>query len=137
MSALALWREFRDLSIAKYKQIYDRLNIAFDLYSGESQFSQREMQRVIDELRDSGLLVPSDGAQVVELGDAIGNAIICKSDGSMLYLSRDIAAAMQRWEEYAFDKMYYIVANQQTHHFKQVCIPFNPCVYALYSCLQF
>jgi arginyl-tRNA synthetase len=119
-TALGLWKEFRDLSIIKYKEIYERLNIAFDIYSGESQFSQEQMQEVIQELRDSGLLVPSDGAQVVELGEAIGNAIICKSDGSMLYLSRDIAAAMQRYEEYVFDKMYYVVANQQTHHFNQV-----------------
>lgn len=119
-SALGLWKEFRELSIIKYKEIYERLNIAFDIYSGESQFSQSEMLEVIQELRDSGLLVLSEGAQVVELGDAIGNAIICKSDGSMLYLSRDIAAAMQRYEQYAFDEMYYVVANQQTHHFNQV-----------------
>lgn len=120
-SALALWREFRDLSIEKYKEIYHRLNIAFDIYSGESQFSLASMEKVIQELRDSGLLVLNDGAQVVELGKTLGNAIVCKSDGSMLYLSRDIAAAMQRYEEYAFDKMFYVVANQQTHHFQQVC----------------
>jgi len=119
--AIALWREFRDLSIEKYKEIYHRLNIAFDIYSGESQFSQSQMQSVIDELHDLGLLTPSNGAQVVDLnsrGDGV--AVIAKSDGSMLYLSRDIAAAMERYEQYKFDKMYYVVASQQVHHFRQL-----------------
>lgn len=89
------------------------------------------METVIQELEETGLLVAHEGAKIVELGSN-GNAIVCKSDGSMLYLSRDIAAAMQRFEEFQFDKMFYIVANQQTHHFKQVwsyvlcfsCLPY-------------
>ena len=121
VEAIKLWKEFRDLSIEKYKQIYDRLNVAFDIYSGESQYSLTQMQSVLNELKDLGLLVPCDGAQVVDLKpQGLGTAVIGKSDGSMLYLSRDIAAAIERHEQFQFDKMFYVVANQQDHHFKQL-----------------
>ncbi|KAI8904377.1 hypothetical protein EDD86DRAFT_213251 [Gorgonomyces haynaldii] len=119
--AYGLWKRFRDLSIVKYKQIYERLNISFDLFSGESQYSLSQMQDVMDELHDKNLLVTLDGAQVVDLKPwDIGTAVIGKSDGSLLYLSRDIAAAQDRKKNYGFDEMYYVVASQQDHHFKQL-----------------
>lgn len=116
---LALWSEFRNLSIVKYKEIYKRINCEFDIYSGESQYTLAQMSSVIRELEESGLLVRENGARVVHL-EGLTTALIEKSDGSMLYLSRDIAAAIDREQEFMFDRMFYIVGGQQDHHFKQL-----------------
>ncbi|KAJ3092046.1 hypothetical protein HK102_011252 [Quaeritorhiza haematococci] len=119
--AVAQWQEFRSLSIEKYKEIYGRLNVSFDVYSGESQYNLRQVQPILEELKDFGLLTPSEGAEVVDLKEHnLGVAIITKKDGSLLYLSRDIAAASQRQVMYHFDHMYYVVGSQQDHHFKQL-----------------
>ncbi|KAI3643375.1 hypothetical protein MP228_012930 [Amoeboaphelidium protococcarum] len=118
--ALALWRRFRALSIEKYKQIYARLNIEFDIYSGESMYST-EMQDVLAEMKSLQLLQESDGAQIIDLKKFnMGAAVIQKSDGTTLYITRDIAAALARYREYKFDKMIYVVANQQELHFRQL-----------------
>jgi len=95
------------------------LGISFDSYAGESFYSDK-MQRVTDELGAKGLLEESEGAQIVDL-DAygLGKALIRKSDGSTLYITRDIAAAIYRKETYDFDKNLYIVASQQNLHFQQ------------------
>lgn len=119
--ALGMWQKFRDLSIVKYKEMYERLNISFDVYSGESQYSLSMMKEVLEELQEKALLVPDNGALIVDLKSyGIGTAVIGKSDGSMLYLSRDIAAAQARYRAYAFDSMYYCVGVQQDHHFRQL-----------------
>lgn len=79
------------------------------------------MNDILKELRSMGLLEESHGAEIVNLeSHGHGKALITKSDGSMLYLSRDIAAAIDRYNKYHFDQMYYIVANQQDLHFKQL-----------------
>lgn len=118
--ALALWADFRSLSIEKYKDIYSRLNISFDIYSGESQFSN-DLGWVLQHLRDLSLLQLSDGAQVVDLQRFdMAPALITKRDGSTLYLTRDIAAAVSRKNEYDFDAMYYVVGLQQDLHFRQL-----------------
>ena len=102
-AALALWQRFRDLSIVKYKDIYSRLNVEFDVYSGESQYSLGQMRSVLDELTALGLLIPDQGALMVDLKEQkLGAAIIGKTDGSMLYLSRDIAANIERKKLYDF-----------------------------------
>jgi arginyl-tRNA synthetase len=119
--ALKLWKKFRDMSIVKYKEMYARLNVNFDVYSGESQYSLGQMQESLEELKEKGLLVPHDGALIVDLKPfQLGTAVIGKSDGSLLYLSRDIAAAQARQQEYNFDKMIYAVGAQQDHHFRQL-----------------
>ncbi|KAH6597830.1 hypothetical protein BASA50_004175 [Batrachochytrium salamandrivorans] len=119
--AYALWKKFRDLSIVKYKEVYSRLNVYFDIYSGESQYSLTQMRSVMDGLKDAGLLVPDQGALVVNLKEyKLGVAVIGKTDGTLLYLSRDIAAACDRRATFDFDHMFYIVGTQQDHHFKQL-----------------
>ncbi|KAI8927813.1 hypothetical protein BC831DRAFT_451163 [Entophlyctis helioformis] len=119
--AYGLWKRFRDLSIVKYKDIYSRLNVEFDVYSGESQYSLNQMRDVLDELTNLGLLVPDQGALIVDLKSyKLGTAVIGKTDGSLLYLSRDIAAAIDRRKIYDFDEMFYVVGTQQDHHFKQL-----------------
>jgi arginyl-tRNA synthetase len=120
--ALAYWRKFRDLSIVAYKNIYARINVHFDLYSGESQYSLDQMRDVLKGLQEKKLLTTLEGgALAVDLKEYdLGCAVIGKTDGSMLYLSRDIAAASHRQKLYDFDDMYYVVATQQNHHFKQL-----------------
>ncbi|KAL5031979.1 hypothetical protein BDV3_000386 [Batrachochytrium dendrobatidis] len=119
--AYNLWKRFRDLSIVKYKEVYGRLNVHFDIYSGESQYSLSQMRSVMNELQNVGLLVPDQGALIVDLKEyKLGVAVIGKTDGSLLYLSRDIAAACDRKDTFDFDHMFYVVGTQQDHHFKQL-----------------
>ena len=118
--ALALWQHFRDLSIAKYKETYARLNIQFDVYSGESQVEDA-MLHALDKLKELNLLEQDKGAELMDLTkDKLGKALIRKTDGTTLYLTRDIGTAVERHKLYQFDKMYYVVASQQDLHLKQL-----------------
>ncbi|MBE7559883.1 arginine--tRNA ligase [bacterium] len=117
---LALWRRFRELSIEEARRVYARLGVSFDEYSGESCY-QGKMEPVVQDLKKKGLLTVSEGAEVVDLsGDGLGVALIRKRDGATLYLTRDLAAARDRWERYHFDRLFYVVAADQTLHFKQL-----------------
>ena len=116
---LALFHWFKDLTLKDVQKIYDLLDIHFDSYAGESFYSDK-MQPVIDELKEKGLLQESRGAQVVDLEEyGMAPCMILKSDGSSLYATRDMAAAMYRKATYDFDKCLYVVAYQQNLHFKQ------------------
>ncbi len=116
---LALFDWFKALTLKDVQKIYDLLGITFDSYAGES-FYQDKMAPVVEELREKGLLVESRGAQIVDL-EAYGMppCIILKSDGTSLYATRDMAAAIYRKKTYDFDKCLYVVAYQQNLHFKQ------------------
>jgi arginyl-tRNA synthetase len=115
----ALFHWFKDLTLKDVQRIYDMLDIHFDSYAGESFYSDK-MQPVVDELREKNLLVESRGAQVVDLeAYNMPPCIILKSDGSSLYATRDMAAAMYRKATYDFYKCLYVVAYQQNLHFKQ------------------
>ncbi|KAI9226246.1 MAG: YDR341C-like protein [Piptocephalis tieghemiana] len=118
--ALGQWRRFRDLSIIKYQETYARLNIRFDTYSGESQVDDG-MRRALKLLQETGLLIESEGAKIVDLKkEKMGTAVVEKKDGTTLYITRDIGAAMERYEKYKFDHMYYVVASQQELHLRQL-----------------
>jgi len=114
-----LWQWFRDESLKEFNRVYEMLGIEFDSYAGESFYSDK-MERIVRMLKDAGLLKESDGAQIVDL-EAYGMspALITKKDGSSLYITRDIAAAVYRKEHYDFYKNLYIVASQQNLHFQQ------------------
>ena len=115
-----LWQWFREESLKEFQRVYDMLGIEFDSYNGESFYSDK-MPRVEKELSDKGLLQESKGAQVVDLEEyKLGTALIKKSDGSSLYITRDIAAAVYRKENYDFYKNIYVVATQQNLHFQQL-----------------
>jgi len=115
----ALWEKFRELSLAEFNRVYDMLGITFDSYAGESFYSDK-MPAVIEELKEKGLLVKSEGANIVDLDEyGLGAALITKSDGSSLYATRDIATAIYRKSHYDFTKSIYVVASQQNLHFKQ------------------
>lgn len=121
--AVALWKRFRELSIEKYIATYARLNIQYDVYSGESQVSKETMQKVSRLLREGGISEESEGAVIVDLtkhSKKLGKAIVQKKDGTTLYLTRDIGAAMERYDKYKFDKMIYVVASQQDLHLQQL-----------------
>lgn len=117
---LELWQWFRDESLKEFQRVYNMLGIEFDSYNGESFYSDK-MPRFEKELSDKGLLQESKGAQVVDLEEyKLGTALIKKSDGSSLYITRDIAAAVYRKETYDFYRNIYVVASQQNLHFQQL-----------------
>ena len=114
-----LWQWFRDESLKEFSRVYKMLGIEFDSYNGESFYSDK-MPRFVKELEEKGLLEESQGAHVVNLEKyGLGVALITKSDGSTLYITRDIAAAVYRKETYDFYKNIYVVASQQNLHFQQ------------------
>lgn len=116
---LELFHWFKDLTLKDVQKIYDLLDIHFDSYAGESFYSDK-MEPVVRELREKKLLIESRGAQVVDLEEYnMPPCIILKSDGTSLYATRDMSAAMYRKEHYNFDKCLYVVAYQQNLHFKQ------------------
>lgn len=116
----ALWQWIRDESLKEFSRVYDMLGISFDSYAGEAFYSDK-MPAVIEELEQKGLLKESRGARIVDL-EAYGMppAIITKSDGTSIYLTRDLAAAFYRKKTYDFDKCLYVVASQQDLHFRQL-----------------
>lgn len=116
---IKLWKWFREVSLQEFNRIYKELGVTFDSYNGEAFFNDK-MQPVIDELREKGLLEESRGAQVVNLGEDENPALILKSDGSSLYMTRDLAAALYRKKEYDFVMSLYVAGGEQTGHFKQL-----------------
>ena len=116
---IALWRWFVDISLAEYQKTYKQLGIEFDSYKGESFYTDK-MPAQVQKLRDSGLLKIDDGASIVDLTDyGMTPCLILKRDGSTLYPTRDIAAAVYRKETYDFDKMIYVTSAGQSLHFAQ------------------
>ena len=117
--AQELFEFFKKITLAEVKDIYKRLNVKFDSWNGESFFNDK-MDGPLQMLRDKGLIEESQGAQVVDLqAYNMPPCLLVKSDGSSLYATRDIAAAIWRKQEYNFDKCLYVVAYQQNLHFKQ------------------
>ncbi|CAI4038202.1 hypothetical protein SMKI_04G5420 [Saccharomyces mikatae IFO 1815] len=120
--ALKIWKRFREFSIEKYIDTYARLNIKYDVYSGESQVSKESMLKAIEIFKEKGLTHEDKGAVLIDLtkfNKKLGKAIVQKSDGTTLYLTRDVGAAMDRYEKYHFDKMIYVIASQQDLHAAQ------------------
>ncbi len=117
--ALALWRWFKDISLKEFMKTYDRLGISFESYNGEAFYNDK-MDRVVDELKDKGLLKESEGAMLVDLDEyGMAPCLILKNDGSTLYATRDIAAALYRKDTYDFDKCIYVTDAGQSLHFAQ------------------
>ena len=114
-----LFNLFKKITLEEVEKIYKLLNVQFDSYAGESFYNDK-MAPIVDELREKGLLKNSDGASIVDLDEYnMPPCLILKSDGSTLYATRDIAAAVYRKNTYDFDKCLYVVAYQQNLHFKQ------------------
>lgn len=116
---LALWRWFVEVSLEEYQRTYKLLGIEFDSYKGESFYTDK-MPKQVEKLREMGLLEIDDGASIVNLDKwNMPVCLILKRDGSTLYPTRDIAAAVYRKEEYGFDKAIYVTSAAQSLHFAQ------------------
>lgn len=115
----ALWKWFIDISLREYEKTYKQLGITFDSYKGESFYSDK-MPAVVEELREKGLMKIDDGASIVPLDEyGMPPCLILKRDGSTLYPTRDIAAALYRKKTYNFDKAIYVTSAGQSLHFAQ------------------
>ncbi len=116
---LKLWRWFIDLSLKEYAKTYKQLGITFESYNGESFYTDK-MPAVVEELREKKLLKQDAGAWLVDLSDYnMPPCLILKSDGTTLYPTRDIAAALYRKRTYGFSKCIYVTSSQQCLHFAQ------------------
>ena len=116
---IALWKWFVEISLEEYQKTYKQLGIEFDSYKGESFYTDK-MPTQVEKLRESGLMKIDDGASIVDLEEyGMPPCLILKRDGSTLYPTRDIAAAVYRKEHYNFDKCIYVTSTQQILHFKQ------------------
>lgn len=116
---VVMWKWIREESLKESEQIYKLLNVSFDSYNGEAFYNDK-MDTVVKELEDKGLLIEDQGAKIVELGDSIPPALIKRSDGGTLYITRDLAAVFWRKKEYNFDKALYVVGGEQKLHFTQL-----------------
>jgi arginyl-tRNA synthetase len=118
--ARRLWQRFRDVSWAEFDEVYQKLGIVFEEVRGESAY-EADMPRVIDLLAEKGLSTISEGALVVELADIdLPPLLLRKQDGATLYGTRDLAAAIYRYDTYHFDRSLYVVDRGQALHFRQL-----------------
>jgi len=117
---LALWQWFREESLKEFQKVYDLLEVEFDSYNGEAFYNDK-MDEIVDLLEEKGLLSIDNGATLVHLEDeTLPPALIKKSDGSTLYLTRDLATAYYRKQTYDFAKNLYVMGSEQSVHFKQL-----------------
>jgi arginyl-tRNA synthetase len=123
--AMDFWRTFRDASVDNYTMMYSRLHVKFDDYFGESHvFRSETLHEVENKLKEKGICEESEGSLVIHLqnhGSKHGTAIIRDRTGSSTYLLRELASAIERYRQHAFDRMVYVVANDQhTTHFHRL-----------------
>ncbi|KAI5160648.1 arginyl-tRNA synthetase [Nematocida ausubeli] len=115
--AISVWRNFRELSISKYEEMYASMNIHFDIYSGESFYGGKA---ALDNIQTKPYLIPcEDGSKIADLGQ-LGKTVLVKNDGSTIYITRDVLSAQDRIQKYSPHKLIYVVASQQDLHFKQL-----------------
>ena len=115
-----IWKEFVNLSLEEFFKVYDILNVSFDEIKGEASYSE-DMLKVVDMLEEKELLKDSEGAKIIDFNDdKLKEVLIVKSNGSTLYITRDIAAALYRIKTYDYDKSLYVVASEQILHFAQL-----------------
>ena len=118
--ATELWQWFRDESLVEFNRIYKLLGVEFDSLNGEAFYNDK-MDEAVHILEEKGLLKESKGASIVELDDVnLPPAMIKKSDGATLYITRDIATAIYRARTYNFVKNIYAVGQEQSNHFRQL-----------------
>lgn len=123
-AAMALWRRFRDISIDRYVALYARLNISFDEYSGESQVDTASIEAVEKTLREKGVYEKNGGSWLINFekhgSKDLGTTVVRGRTGTTTYLLRDVAAVLEREQEYAFDRMIYVVSSEQDVYFRRI-----------------
>lgn len=118
--AMELWQWFRDESMKEFNKIYDLLEVRFDSLNGEAFYNDK-MDEIVELLEEKHLLQEDKGAEIVDLSAYdLNPALIKKSDGATLYITRDLAAALYRKRTYDFSQSLYVVGNEQSYHFKQL-----------------
>lgn len=118
--ATQLWQWFRSESLKEFDKIYEMLEVSFDSYNGEAFYNDK-MDEIVTMLEEKHLLTENQGAEIVDLtAYDLNPALIKKSDGATLYITRDLAAAVYRKRTYDFTKSLYLVGNEQSNHFKQL-----------------
>ncbi|WP_439424744.1 arginine--tRNA ligase [Oenococcus alcoholitolerans] len=122
--ATQLWSWFKSVSLKEFQRVYDRLGVSFDSLNGEAFYNDK-MQPVVQMLKEKNLLVPSQGAQIVDLPKLLPDenfpiAMIVRSDGATQYITRDLASAIYRYDHYHFSHALYVVGNEQKDHFDQM-----------------
>jgi len=127
-----IWKWVIDISLEDYNKIYKLMGCEFDSYNGEAFYIDKT-DRVIDELKAKNLLVESEGAQVVMMDEDIPPCIILTSAGTTIYATRDLAALLYRIDTYDFDKCLYLVASEQSLHFKQIFTTLKKMGYENYA----
>lgn len=119
----AFWKKCVDISMREFNRVYERIGVKFDHVWGES-FYKEQLEPLLADLRKKGILVESEGAWVIPVTDREGKelppCLMQKSDGATIYATRDVAAALYRWNQFHFDRMTYIVGGEQKLHFQQV-----------------
>jgi arginyl-tRNA synthetase len=116
---LSLWSLFKQLSMVEFDRMYALLGVSFEHTIGEAFYNDK-MARIVDMLEQKGLLELDDDALIVRLGNDMPPALIKKKDGSTLYMTRDLAAAIYRYETYQATHLLYVVGHEQALHFKQL-----------------
>lgn len=115
-----LWEEFRKISLDEFERVYQKIGVEFDWVTGEA-FLNDKMESVINRIDKAGLVSQSEGATIVDLhDDQLPPALLKKADSATLYLTRDIAGYLYRFDKYHFDEMLYVVAINQSVHFQQM-----------------
>lgn len=115
-----LWQRFREVSLTEFKRIYHLLGVSFDAYQGESFYNEL-LADTVGQVEAKGLTELSAGALLVNLEDhGLPPCLLRKQDGATLYATRDLCAAIYRYQKYQFEKMLYVVGADQTLHFQQV-----------------
>lgn len=118
--ALRIWKWFSDVSLIEFNRIYGKLDVSFDHFMGESFYSDK-MDAIVEDLESKNLLHESKGALIVDLEKYnLNPALIKKTDGATLYITRDLATAAYRKKTFNFVKSLYVVGGEQTNHFKQL-----------------
>lgn len=113
------WTQYRKYTVEELQRVYKRLGVEFDEYNWESMYSRREIQSVIDLLRTKEMLSKDEnGRAVIALENK--TVPVIKSDGTTLYLTRDLAALMDRCQRFDFQRMFYVVDNSQAQHFNSL-----------------
>lgn len=111
------WNKYRDYTVQELTAVYRRLNIHFDEYCWESQYARTKIGHILDMMQEKGLLTTEPEGTITTTLESGEKATILKSDGSTLYLTRDIGAIFDRQQKYNFDRIYYVVENGQANHF--------------------
>lgn len=120
----ALWQRILAISVADLKQNYEKLNVSFDVWKGESD-AEPYIPPMLKELEARGVLTESEGAKVIEVAEPgdkkeMPPCIVVKSDGATLYATTDLATIVQRMQDYHPDKILYVTDKRQSLHFEQV-----------------